>query len=355
MDRVYHCPGSIALERTCPEPKQEETATTGNKVHYALETGDDTDLEMSEEEIRDALARMERNAVAKWREDFGISAEPTVVREQRHWIRSADLELVASARPDVEYHANNHALVINYKTGFKDPTPSEVNNQIRTEAVAVSCDNPNLVHVRAAIAASRLVSRFDSCDFDAAALRQSKAEIEFICWRASRPGAPLAAGEWCRYCKAKAVCQQAAALSMLPVVGMPPKDDELALVAAVKKLPPEHLGFLYSKKSTIEAIIDAVEYRLKNLSEDDLKSAGYTIAPGNTYRDITDTIGAFNALAAILTNDERMNCIKLVEGRAIEIVMAKDKLTKKAATDKVRSTIASFQNTRIGNPKLKKL
>lgn len=353
MDRRDHCPGSLVAERGAPYLEEEDTATSGTRIHHALETGDDSELDMSEEEIKANLDRLEKNAVAKWREDFNISKEPRVVREQRHWIRNAELDLIASARPDVEYHAQDHALVINYKTGYKDPTPTEINWQVRTEAVAVHSDNPNLVHVRAAIAASRLASRFDYCDFDARSLGLGQREIEFVVWRSNKPGAPRVPGTWCRYCKARSDCREAAGYSLLPTVGMPDKSDELALLQAVSRLTPQHLSYLYCRKSTIAAILDAVEQRLKSLPEEELRLAGYEIAPGNTYRDITDTVGAFNALGAILSDESRMSCIKLVEGRAIEAVMANEKITKKAATEKVRSTIAAFQTQRAGKPKLK--
>ena len=51
-ERIYHCPGSHALELTQPE-QDSDLASMGRKIHTAWETGDGAGLDEVEKQIFD--------------------------------------------------------------------------------------------------------------------------------------------------------------------------------------------------------------------------------------------------------------------------------------------------------------
>lgn len=355
MDRLVYCPGSLAAEKGLPElPRKDGTTDTGNKVHAALETGDNEGLEMSALEIMEHLVEMENHAVAQFTVDFNLQGTPKIVRETRFWIWDRNtLDPVASAKPDVAYVFPTHALVVNYKTGFKTPTASEVNWQSRTEVVALWSEYPSLEVIRGATAQSRLSSHFDSADYHEEDLRRIEREIMHASWRARQPGASRVPGEWCRWCRAQAFCRECATYAMVVQAGLPAMPDQLGIVQAIQRLTPAELGFIYRRKSTIEVIFDSVKARLQNLPEADLAAAGYTLGAGNNYTKVADVPKAFSALSALLTDDERIECIDLTMGRVIDKVATKQNISAKKAKELVHATLAEFLSSKVGNPKLK--
>ena len=358
MPRYAACAGSRAMEQGLPEPPSDSTQETGVNVHAAMETGDDSDLEMDEKDIAAKLREFEEREVASWREDFSLGT-PIVIREQRMWIRDRKtLDPVASARPDVVFTSGVHGAVVNYKSGFAQQTPSDRNWQCRTEVIALWHEHPDLEHIRGAILASRLNTKFDATDYDVNDLRRIETELRHILWRTQQSDAPRVPGAHCRWCKARGVCREAAVYGMIVQADMPlakGKPDQIDLLARVARMSPAELAFVHERRATMDIVFGAVEHALKQLPKDTLESVGYKLVDGNKNYPIPDEIvpTAWQKLLEVLSEEERIQTIKITRGKVETLLRDKEGLTKDAAKERVIKLLGLQE--KIGNHKLKKI
>ena len=280
------------------------------------------------------------------------------------WVRdAADLTLLTSAQLDFYMVDGSHALIIDFKTGFKKPTPSEVSWQSRTQAVALWQAFPQVTSIRAGFASSRLLSSLDLTDYQLSDLHLVYNEIRNILWRTRQPDAPRVPGPWCQHCKARGLCRENIAYTHVVDVGVPSvkgrsnavKADDLQLALMIGKMKPAEMGYIFKRKAIVESVFTALKQRLLELPEEQLKEAGFEKVPGNNYKDITDNQAAFNRLGTILTPDELYSCMKIVRGTATEILAMRTGITKKAAEEKVLATLGDAVTPRQGDPKLKPL
>lgn len=366
MDRLYHCPGSRAAQLGLPELPPKQVTTDGTEIHGALETGDHEDLEVDAKEIAANITRVEEAEVAKWAEDFGVrhwECHREGGEQQRYWIRNrVTLEPIASARPDVLFVSKSPdlsaaALVINYKTGYKDQAPSERNWQTKTEVISSWHEYAHVERFRGAILASRLSTKFDYADYELDDLKRVESELRHIVWRSEQPDAPRVPGPHCTYCRAQGFCKEAAAYSLIPHVDVPvtKKKDEFNIVQAVQAMTPAELGFMYQRKPTVESIYEQIENRLKNLPAAELAKAGYKLVDGITTYPIPaeSVIDCFTKLSPLLTDEERVRCINIVRGRADAIVAEKKGISKESAKALVIETLGLAPKE--GNKRLKAL
>lgn len=353
MDRLNKCPGSFAAEKGLPELKQQDVTESGTKIHAALAGGDE-ELELSDKEIKERMKSIEKAVVATWCEEFGL---PTVVpdfREERMWIHNrTTLEPVSSAQPDVAYVDKTHALLINYKAGYADLTPSELNWQCRTEALALWHEYPQLTHIRGAILASRLYDKFDATDYDLADLQRIERELFHILWRADQSDAPRVPGAWCRYCRASGSCPEAAVFAMINNARVPVKAGSLEVAESVGRMTPKQLAYVHRRSALANAIFDAVEQRLKALPPTELEAVGYRMADGNRKISFTNVTEAMARLLNVMTPEQRAECITISLPTASKIVAEKESITVKAARAKVEVTLGDSFNESKGNPRLR--
>ena len=376
MDRTMRCPGSAIAQIGIPDEPDQAVTETGNVVHAAMageeydeDQEDEATLGMTERQIVEQLQNMEAAAVQKWVEDGYSDGNHKVIREERFWIRDDKLEPVASGQPDVVYQSDRSILVLNYKTGFKDPTASELNWQCRTEVVVTWFNMPKeIVHARAGILASRLTNKLDTTDYDVEDFRRLRTEIIHAQWRSRQPDAPRVPGDHCRWCKAKAHCRENVVYGMVvaskvPIIKGPlnrSKVDDLEIIAAVNRLTPAELGFFYSRKGAVEKTLEAAKIRLMSLTEDELLQAGYKLKPGNKLGTISDDGAALSAILSILSPKEAAKCIKFVRGRAIKLIGDKADAngkfpTKDQAKELVENTLGDLLVRREGNKRLELL
>jgi len=359
MDRLYRCPGSWEMEKGLSEFPVDETADTGVAVHGALETGDDSELEMTEKEIASKLKEMRESSVAQWMEEFGVTGVLAEFVEQRFWIRNRmTLDQLSSARPDYAAYGKSHGIVLNYKTGFKSPTPSELSWQSRVEVISFWHQNPHLEHIRGGFLASRLSSKIDTTDYEVSDLRRVENELRTILWRSEQPDAPRVPGPHCRYCKARGVCRENAVYSMISAAQVPMvvgKKDPLAVVQAVGRMTPAEMAFVYQRKSISEEIFTAIKFRMLSLSEEQLREVGYKVGPGNAQYPIAEEQipDVWEKLGSFLTPEERLKCVKISRTPAEKFVAEKEGMTLKDAKEAVIQRLGLEKKE--GNPRLKEI
>lgn len=297
--RIVHCAGSVAAEALCPGDEQTEVALQGTVIHLALETGKEEGLEVNAGDVVQNLKKIEIDAIEAWQKEFGIE-DYKLIREERFWIRDANLDMVMSAKPDATAigkgrDGRTYALVLDFKSGFLDTEPATQNWQVKTQAVAVRHEFPDVDVIRAAIIQHRFGSKYDPVDFEWADIDQTWAELKFYLHLSKQPDAPRVPGSWCRYCRARGACPQAGAVALLPQVAIPANEEEDA-VAMVALLNVHQLESIRSRKPLIVAILDAVNDRMKQLPAEELALVGLQLVPSNPTRTLPNVQAVYELL-----------------------------------------------------------
>lgn len=326
MPRVHHCAGCVQLEREAGDhSKPSDEALQGTEIAEALERMDTEGLDSDGQTIAERLLHMEQRAVDDWLKDIGYKKKPTMVREERLWIRQEG-QKVASAKPDVFYLAESSALVLNHKTGYLPIPAAAINIQIRTEALALWHEYPRLQTIRACTAHYRFTEKFDACDYGVADLQRAQNELFFHLWRATLPNAPRVPSEHCKYCKALAICPQAASFGMLPMVHtgadlMKKKD----VIAKVYTLELPQLAFIRERKAMIENFLEAVDERMKGFTPEELASVGWGLQSTGHLRSVPNIQALWAEIhkTGLLTDEEFRACLKAVIGKVEEALVAK--------------------------------
>lgn len=301
MPIAANCPGAMNLIQATPKDQMQTSNDAaqgqGIDIHAAMETDKFDELEVSEREIANRLKHLESVAADNWLQSAYNGETPTVMREQRMWIRDRKtFKLLASAKIDYGNKLATTILLLDYKTGFLDPVPSEVNWQLKTQAVAAWHEYPELVHVRAGIVASRLRDKLDQADYSLEGLRGAEWEIMRVIEKTKEPDAQTVPGMHCRYCPAKAFCRSHAAWLAVDTLPLADASDELSLYKAVGALSPSAVGKIYRKKRMLEILLLAINTRMQKMPEKDLKAIGFQRKAGASRRYIIDQSKIVEAL-----------------------------------------------------------
>lgn len=361
IDRRHHCPGSNAAEKDLPDLKVEEVTDTGTRIHESLHTGDEDELELSEREIKDRIKNLEAIAVESWVDYFHIVKHDTV-RETRFWIRDEKLNQIASAQPDVVYIGTDAAgnlfgLVLNYKTGFAEQTPSERNWQCRTEVLAVKNEYPPMQQIRGGVIASRLYSKLDTTDYSPSDIANAMRDLQFLLWRAEQADAPRVPGAHCRWCKARGLCPESATMALVVSKGVEfgSLKNSLDVAALIKTLTPSQLKFIYERRSLANEIIESSVQRLKTLPQEQLMLIGLKLDNGASLKPITNTKLAYERLEQVLGKPAMMEVISVARGKAAEVLCEQQQITLKAAKEKVDAILGDAITPKEGAKRLKPL
>ena len=300
MARTINCPGWKQLADQCPVPKEDGLATSGTKIHSAMETGEDGPLDLTESEITGRLRGLRQEAIDKWKFS-GPAGEIVEIREKRIWLRDPrNLKRVASAKLDEALIADNSALILDFKSGFKPPTDAEKNWQIRTQVACLYDEFPNLTSVWAGFAASRVYDNLDLAVYGPEEAAHATLAIQHAVWASSLPDAARYPGAWCDFCPAKGHCREAAAYAGLVEYELGNGAMTAADVSfAVAKLSPVGLKQVWERSSIIGKIVEAVKDSLKAMPAEELNLLGLMLKPGTERRSVSDNQGARERLKDI--------------------------------------------------------
>lgn len=192
------CPGSWLAEQAYPN-EGSAAAEAGTRLHAHMEHG--TDPEDAEEaEAIEWCRTMESELAYEYVGSAGASREE--LREVRWWYKG-----LFSGQGDVCYRQGRTALVLDYKFGRVPVTEAKRNKQLAGLALLAFENLEGLEEVYVGILqpwVSRGVPQL--VKFGRAALPHMRAYFEAVVKDAMTPGAPLRAGEHCKYCRASAAC-----------------------------------------------------------------------------------------------------------------------------------------------------
>lgn len=209
-ERDFRCPGSRRLINSLVESGSilnlySKDSISGDKVHDALETGDDSDL--SHEETV-SLEKIEEK-IKKIKDAVGVPDSAEEVSEERLWLREG-LKRIASGKADKVFRWDDQSLVIDAKSGWLPVVPSPENLQLRGLVVLEFANNVRTEKVTTVIVPANdalhvpVVYERDTTGF--LALQEWKEHIR----KSEEPDAPRIPGDHCRYCPAAqvAACEE---------------------------------------------------------------------------------------------------------------------------------------------------
>lgn len=331
------CPGSenlirnSGLESVIEVP--DEQAERGTRIHKAWETGDTSDLSQDEQEDYTTSIKLVQDVLGDWK--FSVDArglDITEIREERLWLHDQfTMEPLLSGQFDKLYITGRYGLVLDLKSGWcRNLTRADTNRQLRVLAVLVWKEY-GITNIQAEFIKPKIFkAKTDPVSYNEGSLIHAEAQIIHSLWKSKQPEAQRVPGSHCTYCKAKGICPEAGAYSMLPSVMVnaieTPDRQEI-----INRMATEDLAMILSRSSQIIGIIDAVKKRLKSLPTEELKRVGLEIDNGKKLDPITDAKGAFEALKSFgIAEGELWAALNFGKGDLTRAVMrdqgwAKDK------------------------------
>ena len=366
-DRFVHCAGSQPLieevrkfeEARKQEAKESKVAAEGTIIHQALEDDSFDELDMAQKEIAEAIAKMRVAAEEKWKLDNDLLREGLKfeeIREERFWIRDAEFNLLASAKPDycVICRERDQALIINYKTGYKRSVSANVNWQCRLEALATWFEFPDLKRIRCVIAQHRFGSFETLVDYGLEDLQKAMSGFNIAVWQSRQPDAPRVPGRWCFYCPARGYCIEAACYATLTSSKL---NEDMVAVA-----PLDVAANVWRRRSLTKSIMEAIDDRLKASSDNELLDVGIKKLPGVSVNKVNDIIGLYTLLAGagLCDSKEFMGLFNgaRMRGKLMDLVGERlgemEKLpSMKAIGEHFDKMTARFTESTKGEPRLK--
>ena len=283
MENLSLCPGSFAAQKDIAEEQMSFDAMVGIRIHSYLEGVQEMVLNVQEQDIADELEMKRETVIAELFPN--PKKPPTVMKEHRMWLSPPAMgaPINFSGMADQITIQGTTALIVDYKTGRGEVTPSSRNLQLLALAVLLKENFPKLRKVHTAILQTR--EDVEVATFTTKQLREGKQLLHSILELALTPSARRFAGEkQCKWCKFKTQCPEAMGAM-------------LTLVQVTELTDPSRFSELLDYVGVAKKLIPEIEKRAKEELEKNPESIpGYKIMPGRRRRKITDSQEAFNRL-----------------------------------------------------------
>jgi len=262
-----------------------------------------------------------------------------------------------SGQPDLVILWNDkrakRALVLDWKSGWLEQEASDRNLQLRAYAVLVfmkwKVDSVEVALLQRN--APTVITKYDAQD-----LQRAREEIQVIIAKAMEEGAPRIPGEkQCRYCRAIGVCPEARALApailnqVMPVNVPLGAVDKKTVQSLVPKLTGDQLSYIRERKAVVEWVLEAVDEQIRMRLELNPEAVpGWKLKEGNTRREVTDIMVAYDKLKDHITAREFSDCCRVNLGSIETAFRSTTGSTvaqaKQAVTERLSSVIEEKQN-----------
>lgn len=309
MYRLENCPASFLLGKQAQEqglvPPAGNEADSGTRIHRWLETGDHDDwmvLDDAEKDIAIACEQQATDIVSQWHTDE--TYRMFVMESRLAMMTDGAVQDMPDAPDGVDFtgqadmivveQCTRRGLVLDYKTGRGEVTPAKGNSQLRALAV-LAARRWRLTSVRVAIVqplcGAPSLADYGESELDAAGQLVGNT----ICIVQDAGNEPNA-GDWCRYCQARAICpalkSEALAVSTAP--------SRAAMIDIATSAPAGDLGRMLDARERIGWWMEAVESAAKARLQAGDEIPGWTLKPRAGKRVIEDTEKAAAAVAGLL-------------------------------------------------------
>jgi len=304
MRRISKCSGSVAMVNALRASGkyfelENKYAPSGTRIHWYLAQtfgraeNLEAEKELSGEEM--GVARKCRDQVNEmlhaWRDNDHEHLEATI--EKRFWYRTG-IRPRFSGQPDlVVIGQENRACIFNYKCGRLEADPGADNLQLRTEAVVLKHNFPNLEAIDAAIVEPLVTWEPERVTYGEANLKIAEAEILHIvdeaAWNHKRT-----AGPWCVHCPARVNCNES--LDYVQTIPNP-------AVSKLFELPRGELGARLWEKIGVaqKLLVDLKETYKKIMAVEPGALPGYILPElGHKRRTVVDPVNFKTALSGYL-------------------------------------------------------
>ena len=273
------------------------------------------------------------------------------------WIEGGEY----SGQWDALFRVGVDLLVLDWKFGRVAVDSAEANRQLEAlvPLAAQKANEEGIIYngIYAAIIQPRVAGPASVTFYDDEAISQAEQRSLAVAKAAMAPDAPRYCSEAaCRYCRAKAVCHEAAA--MVEQASLIATDrDKWELFSPAEKVQAYHLA------KTAKKWAAAVDYRF----EQDVAAGlipGFEMAPGRTSFTVTDPSGAFSALNAEfpgeVTAEAFAGCCKVGITELDRLVhaarkAADPKATTKASREWLRQLLAEYGESKTTKGSVKEV
>ncbi len=322
--RVMRCPGSVALVATMPPKPSSSYADEGTLLHDTIAQIIDKGTKAQDYlgtvyngvELTQELIDNKLTPALQALDEIDPNVEMQIQVETRVGF-DRDLPGVFGST-DVLGRIKDRAIVLDWKFGDGVPVDAAENEQLmfygaaalRTQGLEwwhLGADEVELIivqppHVRRWVTNFRRLQTFNR-------------DLIKAVKSAQQPDAPLAAGDWCRWCAAKPVC---------PVMT---GATDRALAAQMDNLDAAKIGEYLQKADMLEGWVKDLRALAHQMLEAGKPVPGFKLVPKRATRQWTDQEAAYTALTALgLTDDDVWEPAELLSPPRVEKILKKMKL-----------------------------
>ena len=321
--RVINCPGSVALVAQMPPKPSSVYADTGTLLHNviadvlggkAIEVQDflgavhadvTLDQDMIDNKLLPALAALNE-----------IDPDRQMEFETEMVVGFGDLLPGVFGSADVVGRIGDTAYIVDWKFGDGVAVDVEENPQLmfyaaaamRTPAAQWAFEGATKVEL--VIVQPPYVKRWETTP---RRIQLFEKELMQAVKVAQRPDAPLAQGDWCRWCAAKAVCPIMTGAA------------DRAMVAALKSVDVADVSDYLKMADQLEGWIKEVRALAMQTLEAGLPVPGYKLVPKRAVRQWVDEDKALDAMREMGLDTKELVETKLLSPAKVEKVLKKYK------------------------------
>lgn len=339
--RWMNCPGSIRLIAQAPESEPSIYAAEGTAAHSALESK----LQMYLAELRgepEAGGSYLPHDIGFEHEVDGfkfttdtemleaIDVAFDYVVERMDFYKLRPFQVRAEERLKIPGHDDlwgtsdiriyipyNRLIVVDYKHGKGVKVDAFENEQLMAYAVGAYNSLPK--DEQAEIQTIEIVviqprsfggSPISSFEFPVSTLQNFHVAIVEAAVRTENPNAPVAAGEWCRFCPAKLFCRayenlakEQAALDFANVPALSTSGNNIELPDFID-MPVEKLAKILEAKGAIEKYLDAAEAHAQKLAKQGVDIPGHKLVKSSGNRKWKNEIEVQESMQKLLGVNE---------------------------------------------------
>ena len=317
--RVINCPGSVALVAKMPPQVESKYAAEGTMLHSCMEEllvdGEMGDVIASRKLTDDQAAKLQYCLDAL---DV-IDPDQEMIFNQEVQVGFdgvAGLEGVFG-NVDLIGRLGSRAYILDWKFGDGVTVEAEENPQGLFYTAAAMCTRETQWAFKDAIDVEitivqppftrRWVTTFER-------VKQFVAELQQAVKQAKKPDAPLAIGDWCRWCTAKPICPQ-----MTGAI-------DRVVHTKLEGLAPEQLGAALALADKLESFIADARKIAHERLEKDMPVPGYKLVPKRATRQWVDEAKAAEALLSLNVSRADIYKEELLSPAQAEKVLKKSKL-----------------------------
>ena len=321
--RVINCPGSVALVARMPPNLSSVYADTGTLLHNIIADILDTSakpedfLGMVHADVTFDQDLLERKLLPALAALNDIDAE----REMEYAVESVvgfgELLPDVFGSADIVGRIGDTAYIVDWKFGDGVAVEVEENPQLmfyaaaamRTDATKWAFEGATKIEL--VIVQPPYVKRWETTP---RRIQLFEKELIAAVKAAQQPDAPLAQGDWCRWCAAKAICPIMTGAA------------DRALVSTLKNLSIENMSDYLGMADQLESWIKEVRALAMQTLEAGLPVPGYKLVPKRGTRQWVDENKALEAMRAMGVNAMELTEMTILSPAKAEKVLKKHKL-----------------------------